>query len=143
MSEQLNTSPYQYLFERFCNDDSERQEYQTRGLLPTNNLSVYFLAESEKEWGPDFPSPHDYRHKPFAVPMQMFRDDHPDMWQEARDATEAAARAFTVWSQNRTPELEAAATEAKWHKAEVMTRVFINLEPELKKEGINPVSVCV
>jgi len=135
-----------YFFGREA-DSKTRAEYLRRGLIPTNNLSVYFVDEPLAELAPGIPNTYDYRQKPFGATIQNFKQAHPDLWEAAKASaqeTTSAMRQHTkaLLEHTDATDLQMAADQASWNKAEIYDRVFRIIAPQLQAAGIDPLEVC-
>ena len=140
---------FDYFYGRPENSE-RRQEYLDRGLIPTNNLCLYFFESSQKDLAPGIPNHYNYHNRPFGQILQTFRDNNPELWEEARQAAEVSSAAMKEFSDHlfaRESELaeekRPRVVELSWVEAEVFNRVFDIIAPELAAAGINPLDVCV
>ncbi|HSX33012.1 MAG TPA: hypothetical protein VLF91_01600 [Candidatus Saccharimonadales bacterium] len=110
-------------------DAAERDQLIHDDLLPTNNLHLYFLydpTEYPGEW-----DPFDYNWRPFGPVMQAFRDQQPELWQEATAAAHEDLHPTRLSQQ-----------EASDEKRRVFTRVIRTLAPMLQDAGFSAIDVC-
>ena len=75
-------SEYGYVNEYFLStpsNESQYDEYRSRGLIFTNNLYVYFREESQVPFANGQPNVYDYRVRPFGPAFTEFIEAHPDL----------------------------------------------------------------
>lgn len=158
MSEQLSQeTPYKHrLFDYFMSrpqDAERREEYVSRGLIPTNNLSLYIVDEPNVEMipGSGVNNPWNWRQKSFGHLIEALKTDQPELWQQAKEVSatvsELVTKYFEVASANGIESSEARALAlqsqvAQWEYATVYTRVIEILGPQLDAEGIDPIELC-
>ena len=142
------------LLDRFLsnpNDSNDRQEYIRRGLIPTNNLSLYIVDDPPSVLvpGTDIKNHFDYRQQPFGPMIERLHHEYPELWEQAKlVAQERSDMMSQYWNALATGEGLAAATmkpnveEAIWRQAEVYTEVITVLAPWLLEAGIDPLDVC-
>lgn len=161
MTEKLVTDYPDYAqrnFEYFLGrEDSrgKRAEYASRGLIPTNNLSLWIVDNPSPFLvaGLDIPNPQDYRQKPFAHIFEALKTDHHELWQRAIETARINhdnVKQFTdlIFSTRDAETEKALALGAKcevsyWAQAEVYTELFNILAPQMIAEGHNPLDVCM
>jgi len=129
----------------------KRQEFIDRGITPTNNLSLYFKDQPAREImaGTDIPNPFDYNRFSFGPAICWLRDTHSDVWEEGKEViaynVEKLGRYADLMFSGKREEADAMreeVDEAFWRQAEVMSRAFNLMLPELEAAGVDPLDVC-
>lgn len=127
----------------------QRKAYEERGLIPTNNLSLYIVDEPEADIGPGIPNHIDYRQRPFGVVIEQLRLSQPELWEEAKRTAAEHTAIMTAFSdllrtgqKDVARQLEVMADEAYWAKGAVYDKVIRAIAPALEAEGIDPLDVC-
>jgi len=142
----------QQIFDRLYahpQDAKLRDEYIQRSLIPTNNLSQYFVDNPKPELAPGIQNPFDYRQKPFGPIITEFRETYPDLWARAIETAAESERRVSTYSdllfageQDKAMTLYADLEEAYWIRAEVYDQVIRIIAPQLEAAGIDPIEVC-
>jgi hypothetical protein len=154
MSEQLgNASNWRTeIHDQFLNqprDAEKRRLYEERGLLYTNNFSMFF--RDLPELLPGLPHPYDHTVRPFAPVIQRFLDTHGDLCDEiARVGDTKRTLATKYWEVMKehgidSPEAEDLASQLRpleWEDAELCTRAMDIVAPWLLEAGFDPVDLC-
>lgn len=159
MSEQYPKKPtyeqraYDYYLGR-PDQAEKRAEYISRGLVPTNNLSLLIVDEPRAEIAPGtgIPNPYDYTQQPYGPMIEALKNDHPELWEQAKEATAKCTELLdlhwdTISKDNDTTseaakEIASQCEIAGWHKAEVYTQVIHILGPQLDAAGIDITEIC-
>lgn len=159
MSEQLRQSPNytDTLFDYYLSkpeDRTRREEYERRGLIPTNNLSLLIVDDPPEELvpGSGIANPFNWRARPYGHLIASLKANHPELWRDAQ--TKNAARVAIVndyWrvlhieglESEAASQLERAGSQAAWDEAETFTKIIKILGPQLDAMGISPVEVCM
>lgn len=130
-------------------DAELRAGYIQRGLIPTNNLSQYFVDDPKPELAPGIRNPFDYRQKPFGPIITRFRETYPDLWAHARETAAESERRVSTYSdllfageRDKAMTLYADLEEAYWTRAKAYDQVIRIIAPQLEAAGIDPVEVC-
>lgn len=112
--------------------DKMARGFRERGLIPTNNLHMYFVDHPEVFAEPGEPSPVDYRAmkpKPVSDLIDRFRAEHPDLWRLGVDAETGVPEESDFW-------------ERFWIRAEAFDRIIRVLGPMADEAGVDPLDVC-
>lgn len=158
MSEQLPQKPpyEQRLFDYFLSrpqDAERRAAYISRGLIPTNNLSLYIVDDPNAEIipGSGVSNPWNWRQKSFGHLIEALKTDQPELWERAKEVTATSGalikKYWEVASTNGLENSEVVALQlqcntAQWEHATVYTRIIEILGPQLDAEGIDPIELC-
>ena len=131
-------------------DAEDREEYERRGPVPTNNLNLYIVDDPDPEFAPGIPNPHDYRQRSFGPIIETLRQEHSELWDEARDAIQLSnallreyGRLLSEGKKDEAAGLSVATDEAVWTRREACDRIFRIIAPQMQAAGIDPLEICI
>jgi hypothetical protein len=132
-------------------DADEREAYERRGLIPTNNLNLYIVDEPNPEFAPGIPNPHDYRQRSFGPIIEALRQTYPELWEKAVGAIRQAQVRLEEYSalltegrkKEEEAELAATAEEAVWERRKACDEIFRIIAPQMEAAGLDPMEICI
>lgn len=130
-------------------DAKTRIAYKQRNIIPTHNFGTLIVDESVAEIAPDFPNHYDYRQRPYGELIIRLRDEHPEVWQRARDGFWAGQRAVSHYADLLYAGKEAEAVTIReeadrlfWEGAAACSAAYAILAPKMLAAGFDPIEVC-
>lgn len=132
----------------FYANGPKRQEFIDRGLIPTNNLSLYIVDEPVAERVTGIPNTHDYRQRPFGPVILALREQFPELWDQAQATARINSDVLQAFADKlfagggKDPGLYELADITYWHNAQVYDRIFRLIAPRLIELGIDTLDVC-
>lgn len=126
----------------------ERARYEATGIIPTNNLYLYFLDQpDDRDESPA--RAYDYKLRPFGEVFEAFKENDPALWKLAnqvasssRQLTEEQLRLLHEGSIAEARAYQAAITVGEGVRAAVFSYVLERLAPDLQARGFKPIDVC-
>lgn len=137
-----------YFYKEGSSDQKNRDDYLKRGLIPTNNLSLYIVDEPKTEIGPGIRNPFDYHQKPFGVIIENFKSSNPELWNDAKTTkenyNEAIQNYVTLLQSGKpiSPDVKSDAEMLLLRKSEVYDKVIRIIGPQLLAISIDPLDLC-
>lgn len=126
----------------------ERARYERTGIIPTNNLYLYFLAQPEGE-DANQPRAYDYRQRPFSEVFESLKADDPGLWNMASQVAAASQQISEHLLQllrdgkrDEARAYQATVDTASEVRAAVFSYVIERLAPGLLASGYEPINVC-
>jgi hypothetical protein len=134
----------------FSGAPEERQGYDSRGLVNTNNLPLFFMDEPFTQTTPGFPNLYDYNQREFKDIFIQLKNDRPDLWEQGVHAqtertTSLDDQMDALFSSPGSDPAAVIALLAKadWERKALFTEIFDSLVPMLVQDGIDPLAICI